>query len=238
MVEPDSPGTGGSTTSSPAYWTKARLETVRWLRDKAPPLADVYEGAVELSYGHRVPGWTRFVCHAMREIGNRLSETIVGPAARTKTDARHAVSTLAEAWLGAGYSADGVPPGHTVTGVRLPTNATIPVSLHIVQIAADIVRDHELGCDSRRNAADQLFRELTPEREHDRARLRFLADEWHKIMRWAVGRAHVSSKGNNEPAPDLCQERFEVFQTILGSLVCDFFTSAGEIDEILEAANA
>ncbi|MCK4341378.1 MAG: hypothetical protein KAY37_06615 [Phycisphaerae bacterium] len=48
----------------------------------------------------------------------------------------------------------------------------------------------------------------------------------------------MSTDGSNEVDSDACQERFDVFQTILGSLVWDFFTTAGEIDEILEDANA
>ncbi len=239
MVAPDLPNTNNSQCNRPQYWTKARLELVGWLQEHASALADLYKGAVELTYSRRVPGWTRFVCHVMREIGNRLPDIIVGPAARTKTDADHSMSDLAGAWIDAGYPKDGTLPGSVFVGdSELPADTTIPVSHRVLQITSAMVRDYVVGCESRRDSADVLFQALTPTREDDRAKLRSLADEWHKIMRWAVRGAHVSTDGSNEVDSDACQERFDVFQTILGSLVWDFFTTAGEIDEILEDANA
>ena len=101
-----------------------------------------------------------------------------------------------------------------------------------------MVRDYVVGCDTRREATTVLFQALTPIEEGDHAKLRSLVDEWHKIMRWAGRAVHVSNDGSNEVDPADCEDRFGVFQTILGSFIWDFFTTAGEIDEILEDANA
>lgn len=159
--------------------------------------------------------------------------------ARTKTDADHSVSDLTEAWIEEGYPKDGTLPGNVFVGdPDVPTDTTVSVSHRVLRITSAMVRDYVVGCDSRRESADVLFQALTPTGEADRAKLRSLADEWHKIMRWAVRGAHVSKDGSSEVDSDDCQERFDVFQTILGSLVWDFFTTAGEIDEILEDANA
>jgi hypothetical protein len=175
----------------------------------------------------------------MREIGNRLPELIVGPTARTKRDAEHSVSELVKAWTDEGYPKDGTLPGMLFErDADLPSDTTISVSHRVLRIISEMVRDYVVGCQSRRDSTDELFQALRPTREEDRARLRSLRDEWYEIKNWAVRKVHVSSDGLNEADADECQERFDVFETILGSLVWDFFTSAGEIDEILEAANA
>ena len=101
-----------------------------------------------------------------------------------------------------------------------------------------MVRDYVAGCGSRRDSADILFQALTPTDEPGRAKLRALSGKWHKIMRWAVKGTHAPNDASNEVDPDDCQEQFDTFQTILGSVVWEFFTVAGEIDEILEDANA
>lgn len=221
------------------FWTKPRLRLLGWLQQEAPAVADFFGGAVELAYGRSIPGWTRFVCHAIREIGNRLPDIILGPTARTKADATHAASSLAEAWIEEGYPKDGTLPGTVfTTDERLPADTTVSVSYRIAKIASEIARDYVLGCEFRRDAAELFFQALTPAGKDERAKLRTLADQWHKIMRWAVRATHASKDGSNDVDPDVCRKRFDEFQSILGSLIWDFFNIAGEIDEILEDANA
>jgi hypothetical protein len=54
------------------YWTAERLRLKAWLTRDALSLAELYEGAVSLLGETRLPGYTRFVGHALREIGDRL----------------------------------------------------------------------------------------------------------------------------------------------------------------------
>jgi hypothetical protein len=51
-----------------ACWTPRRRELREWLRRNAPSLAELYEGAVSLLFDVPIPGYTRFVAHAVREI--------------------------------------------------------------------------------------------------------------------------------------------------------------------------
>ena len=59
-----------------ALWTRNRRELLEWLGRNAPLLAELYEGAVSLLYGSRIPGFSRFVSHAVRELRNRLPKVI------------------------------------------------------------------------------------------------------------------------------------------------------------------
>jgi hypothetical protein len=63
---------------SQAYWTHARLELQAWLQRNAASLAELYGGAARLVYDTPLPGRVRFVCHAVREIRNRLPDVLSG----------------------------------------------------------------------------------------------------------------------------------------------------------------
>jgi hypothetical protein len=59
-------------------WTSERLQLKAWLTRNAPSLAELYESAVRLLFEVRLPGYTRFVRHAVRAIRNRLPFVISG----------------------------------------------------------------------------------------------------------------------------------------------------------------
>jgi len=52
--------------------TSLRIRTV------SPSISELYQGAVELLFDRPVPGFTRFVSHAVREIHNRPPHEISG----------------------------------------------------------------------------------------------------------------------------------------------------------------
>ncbi|MEO7860432.1 MAG: hypothetical protein ABIU05_08300 [Nitrospirales bacterium] len=72
------PKTPVSTFHDRHWWTPQRLELKKWLGNKTPGLAEVYEGAVMMVYEHPVPGRVKFIAHAIREIGNRLPDYWAG----------------------------------------------------------------------------------------------------------------------------------------------------------------
>ena len=69
-----------------AYWTDRRRALRQWINSYGPSIAELYEGAVQLLYGPSVPGRVRFVCHAVREIGNRLPDVVAGRQGRGRLD--------------------------------------------------------------------------------------------------------------------------------------------------------
>ncbi|MBN2413960.1 hypothetical protein JXQ31_19960 [candidate division KSB1 bacterium] len=70
-----------------SYWTKERLDLKAWFQRNAPSLGELYEGVLKLLYtDEKIPGWTRFVAHAIREIGNRLPDIVIGVQKNTYLD--------------------------------------------------------------------------------------------------------------------------------------------------------
>lgn len=74
----------GTAQGAASHLSLPRLELAAWIRRYAPSLADLYQAAVLLLYGAAVPGRVVLVCHAVREICNRLPGRVSG----TATDGR------------------------------------------------------------------------------------------------------------------------------------------------------
>ena len=76
--EPTSAEHASSATAADAASTRAVVWTDRnarihaWIRAKSESLAELYQGAVMMLVNKSPPGYTRLVCHAGREIGNRF----------------------------------------------------------------------------------------------------------------------------------------------------------------------
>jgi hypothetical protein len=93
-----SPGSDPELPSGTACWTPDRLELKAWLTRNAPSLAELYEGAVYLFFERRIPGYTRLVAHALREIANRLPDAISGSASSKRLDYKSRLDALLEQW--------------------------------------------------------------------------------------------------------------------------------------------
>ena len=91
------------------YWTPLRRENAKWLRSNAPPLAEVYEGALKILFAPGFPGKLRFVAHAMREIVNRLPDAL-GAAKASHIDYADRCSRIETDWVKHGLPTDGTVP--------------------------------------------------------------------------------------------------------------------------------
>jgi hypothetical protein len=61
-------------------WTDERTALRDWLIRNAPSLAELHEAAVLMLYAHNplLPGRSRLVAHAVREVRNRLPDAVAG----------------------------------------------------------------------------------------------------------------------------------------------------------------
>lgn len=84
VVETSVDARGGA--APPKYWAGKRLHLRKWLTELRPSLAELHVGAVELVYGPALPGRVRFICHAIREIKNRLPEVLSGAGQAGRVD--------------------------------------------------------------------------------------------------------------------------------------------------------
>ncbi|MEH1928499.1 hypothetical protein [Nostoc sp.] len=88
----------------PAYWTTTRSKILSWLNQNSSSLANLYEGAVCLTFGIPIPGRLRFISHAVREIRNRLPDSI--PQISEPLIYTNEVEQISNIWLNSGLSLD------------------------------------------------------------------------------------------------------------------------------------
>lgn len=220
------------------YWTEDRLALRSWLGRNAPTLGELYQGAVEMMYGNQIPGWTWFVCHAVREIRNRLPDAIAGPKSGSSFQSKNRLDALVQAWTAAGFSLDGSVPGSSMTEESaLPASADIPLPRGLVEQIARLLQDHHAVRERPEEAATRLFEAAAPENAALRATLAPVTKNWIDTTEWFVEFVHVRNTPDAFPSEQLTL-KFGGFEKALKSLVGEFFAGIGEIDAILQDANA
>ena len=195
------------TTSSPSepnpgslcpggHWTARRLELLTWFRRNAPSLGELYEGAVTMMFADHLPGRSRFVAHAVREIRNRLPDVISGVKSGPRFEWKHRLDELQKAWENAGFSLDGsLPEPVTPTDkhIDLPSDdVRIPRNLFLE--VARILTDHSVVGEKPKEAAIRLFVGSVPENEQAREALVPIIDQWIEVTTWFVYKTHDSGK--------------------------------------------
>jgi hypothetical protein len=205
-------------------------------------LAELYEGAVLLLFDAPIPGYTRFVAHAVRETRNRLPDVTSGSNSRRQLDYKGRIDDLVVVWKEAGLATDGTFPGSNLAEV--PTAAVsqeTPLPRKIVVMVASLVTDYEATREMRMDAATRLFEGVVPENQKFRDTLRPVIMQWLEITEWFMKKAHDS--GATDMGVDLgeLQKKFDLFEITLLGIVrgfTAFFATTKEIDEILEDANS
>ena len=220
-------------------WTPARIELLAWLRRNAPSLAELYDGSVQLIYVSPVPGRVRFISHAVREIRNRLPDVIAGSQEGIQLQYKNRLDELSELWVLGGLPTDGSLPTSIATGVSMnPGTPDIPVDRRLFSRIAKLIGDHNATRMKPEDAAIRLFAGAAPENLHSRDSLRPVVREWLDITDWFMGKAHDSGQVDADCDSTELRRNFEFFETILAALVRGFFTTAEELDAILEDANS
>ena len=74
-----------------------------WLRHVDRDLAELYEGTVRLTADESFPGRGRLICHAVREIRNRLPDAVAGKGMPSGLDYRREINKLADAYERSGF---------------------------------------------------------------------------------------------------------------------------------------
>lgn len=220
-------------------WTPRRTELRAWFQRNAPPLGELYEGAVRLMSEDRVPGWTRFVAHAVREVGNRLPDVFAGPRSGGSLQYKNRLDKLTMEWRHAGLPADGSFPGAVLGGSgQPPATPDVPVPRRVYMEVASLVRDHLAARERPVEVAARLFEAIAPENAALRDSLRPIIRQWVSVIDWFVGRAHDQSRTDGDVDEAEFRNKFELFEKTLVALVGRFFERVKDLDEVLEDANA
>jgi hypothetical protein len=232
-------GSGPLTAASSTCWTQERLEIKAWLARIRPSLAELYEGAVHLLFQVSVPGYARFVAHAVREIGNRLPDLIANDTSRTRTEYKEQLDRILPEWKKAGLPIDEriavpVTPGDS-TEAR-PAGFLIPTELAF--LFAKLVADHTKVEGRRRGNAEKLFIGLQSENKESPRAIGPAIDHWLATIDRFVEITHDKGATDAELDGRQLRENFQLFELALMTITRPFFSTTDLLDEVLEDTNA
>jgi hypothetical protein len=235
---PPTAGDAAGVQSEGSCWNATRLSILGWLKRTAPSLGELYEGAVQLFCHRNIPGWTRMLCHAVREVGNELPNVITGTTSGMLLQHTNRVGKLLTIWKEQNLPTDGSIPGVQVSeSSTVPDTSTVVIPHGVYVEIAELMRDHEQSRQVRVEAATQMFGALLPDQKH-RDAFRPVVRQWRDAVQWFVGKAHDSKWTDADLDLDELARNFEIFETPLAAALQQFFTTMKELDEILEDANS
>lgn len=238
------PGPSASSLPCPlptgSKWDRNRLELLAWFRRNAPSLGELYEGAVKMLVENSLPGRSRFIAHAVREIRNRLPEVVSGMRSGPVFQWKQRLDKLGGAWAKAGFPMDGSLPMTATREGEAPgwQSPDVPIPRHLFLQIAQVLNDHSLARDKPRGAATRLFEGAAPENKQLRETLGPIVLQWLDVTDWFVGRVHDSGQPDNDHDWKEYVHRFRLFEDALTALLGKFFTTIEGLDEILEDTNS
>jgi len=232
----------GPPEMSPNWLNDMRRELLAWFSRNAPSLGELYYGALKILYEHdNFPGRVRFVCHAVRDIRNRLPDVIAGPKAGGPLQYKNRLDDIVKIWKQHGLPLDGsLPPIKVTEAESMPSisNNGVPVPRPVYMKVANLMRDHVRTRETSKEAAERLFQAIDPKNRTLEATLKPRIDNWIRSTEWFVERAHDRGQTDAEMGREELRKRFEVFEYTLSAMLREFFKTVGELDEILEEANS
>jgi len=222
-------------------WTPARVELKRWMATIAPSLAELYEGAVSLIFEHHLPGYTRFVGHAVREIGNRLPDAMYGASSKRskRLEYREELDAIVQLWTQAGLGTDG-----TLSSINAEADssgleqALVPLPLPLALAIATLIFEHEATKQKPIDRAARLFVGFRPENEKYLDTIRPTVRQWDEVTKWFMKITHESYRSDNAINEAELKTKFDSFEIALIAISQKFFTTTDALDEILEEANS
>lgn len=216
----------------------ARLRLLTWLRTHAPPLAELYEGALRILSDAAFPGRVRFVAHAMREISNRLLDYLVGRQETRRIPYERRLDAILVAWRSAGIPIDTVGLS-TAQPEHAEQQPGVTVPRPVFDAVHALLQEHASAPrDTHRDLAFRLFEAIGSMDPALRDQITPVVNQWLDLARWSVARCHDEGVPHGRDYSEELNERFAVFETMLAALVGGFFHTIEGLDEILEDANS
>ena len=227
---PPPDNTTPTATAPPPCWTPTRNEIKAWMHRNAPSLAELYEGAVTLLYNNPIPGHVRFIAHAVREIRNRLPDTISGPTKKQRLDYTNRLDDIAK-----------LPGAHTLIadlgGNTAPKTTTITIDRKLANKFAKLLQDHLTTRTKPLDAARRLFESIAPENTPLPATLIPVLQQWFNTTEWFMKKTHDPGITDEHDLDQELRHHFSIFENTLAALIRPFFDTLEDLDAILEDTN-
>jgi len=212
-------------------------EIGEWFEREAPHLGGLYRAAVCLLESPGFPARTYFICHAARDICNRVPEVIAGRAEFKRVDVTSELDELAHLWSQNSLDHQELPRADApdtdgAAGMRNDVQIPIEVFKHL-QI---LVNYHAQGQINNTQRAVKMIESVARENTGRQESLLPLAREWVDLTRWFQARTHAGLKETSVDEQEL-QSRFRCLETYLYTLIGEFYGPVEALDAILEDTN-
>ena len=212
-----------------AVVSERQKRIINWLKEVETELGELYEGALRMIKNRSFPGRERLICHAMREIRNRLPNAVAGKNAVELLIYQEEVTPIAKAWDKAGL--EGVYEKQSTKASNEPGKF---VPRDVLVLVNKLVKKHREVKNRKEENARRLLISIEPENEQMRSSLTPVVEKWIDVTEWFVERAHVG-KAVDE---DELVAHFETFEVVLGTFARHFYEGFEEIEQLVEKANA
>ncbi len=199
-----------------------------WLNEQDECLCELYEAAVRMVEDDSFPGRKRLICHAVREIRNRLPEKVGAEGIRKRVDYTKEVGELAMLWEN-----EGVQSIYQKDSGNYEPVAEYRVSGTFLKQVEQLVQGHMGVGGRKKHNAKQLLMALETENKKWEGTLGPVVKQWLDVTEWFVSRVHVGRAIDDEKL----MMHFESFEGVLLSLIEYFYEGMDKIKEIVESAN-
>jgi len=224
-------------SEKPHYWTEDRVILREWLATQKPQLADIYAGVVELLFAVEVPGRLHFVCHGIREIGNRLPETVLGKRESSQVEYRKHAGDIAKHWRDAGVGDLIGGPLVGVPGSSRSEAGYVPVPRKLIDAIGKLIHEHSQVAITNKDRAQRFFEFYMSPRHLDLDVIAAKTNQWHETMAWCERYVHVRAGGPVNFAEEELSRYYDIFESALISLSAQFYPTLDKIDDILADTN-
>jgi hypothetical protein len=229
-ADPAPPPDSTAAADTPSCWTPTRNEIKAWMQRNAPSLGELYEGAVTLLYVNSIPGHVRFIAHAVREIRNRLPDTIGGPTKKQRLDYTNRLDDIAKLPGAQMLLAD-------LGGKTAPKTTTVTIDRKLANKLAKLLQDHITTRAKPLDAARRLFESIAPENTPLPATLIPVIQQWFNTTEWFMKKTHDPGCTEQHDEEQELRHHFSVFESTLAALIRPFFDTLEDLDAILEDTN-
>jgi hypothetical protein len=202
-------------------------------------LAELYEAAVALMLS-ALPGRLRLVGHSVREIANRLPDYLGGQVDGGRLDYKRHVDDLSRRWREAGVAFEEIR-GDDTSSLGPDADAVVTIPVHVYRQIGRLILAHESASQRSEDKTVRLFTLVAPESGPHIESLRPAFKQWNDCRGWFQGIAHdPGPKGSAETRAKReaeLKDQFDMFESVLASLVGSFYRNVSELDDILGEAN-
>ena len=197
------------------------------LADLNPELADLYEGArCILAEDQPIPGWPRFVPHAIREILRSLQQTL-GNVTESRIEYVDRLDKIARVWEGEGLPYEGF-------GLAGRDQIAAAPSVDLLELIASLLQENRERT-TQRERMRQLVDSQAPEAQPEVA-IRW-ARQLSSVYGWAQERAHQPVPGSNAPDLDEYRAALGKFESAIAGLLAEYGPNKGALDDLLAETN-